>query len=141
MRSVKAIFIKQVKDMAKNLSVLIMFVIVPFIAFVMTEFIARGNNDIPDSMFVITMSSIFVGTLVQPACTIIAEDREKKSLRFLIIAGVKPLAYLLGIGGATFTVSIFSSLALGYIGGFSQDEFMTFMAVRKASLEFYTHSK
>jgi ABC-2 type transport system permease protein len=80
-------------------------------------------------MFATMMASIFVGTLVQPACTIIAEDREKKSLRFLIIAGVKPLAYLLGIGGATFTVSVFSSLALGYIGGFSPDEFMAFMAV------------
>jgi len=130
MRSVKAIFIKQAKDMTKNLSVLIMFIIFPLAAFAMTEFTVRGGHDVADAMFATMMASIFVGMgVVQSACTVIAEDREKKSLRFLVIAGVKPLAYLLGIGGVIFTVSIFSSLAFGYIGGFNRDEFIAFMVV------------
>ena len=130
MRSVKAIFIKQAKDMTKNFSVLAMFVIFPLVAFGMTHFVARGNDDISDTMFTTMMASIFVGmALIQSACTIIAEDREKKSLRFLVIAGVKPLAYLLGIGGVIFIASLFSSLAFGYIGGFARDEFIAFMAV------------
>ena len=130
MRSVQAIFTKQAKDMTKNFSVLIMFVIFPLVAFGMTHFVAQSNDDIPDTMFVTMMASIFVGmALIQSASTIIAEDREKKSLRFLVIAGVKPLAYLLGIGGVIFIASVFSSLAFGYIGGFSQDEFVAFMAV------------
>ncbi|MCL2357852.1 MAG: ABC transporter permease [Defluviitaleaceae bacterium] len=130
MRSVQAIFVKQAKDMTKNFSVLIMFVIFPLVAFGMTHFVARGNDDISDTMFTTMMAGIFVGmALIQSACTVIAEDREKKSLRFLVIAGVKPLAYLLGIGGVIFIASVLSSLAFGYIGGFSQDEFIAFMLV------------
>ncbi|MCL2226007.1 MAG: ABC transporter permease [Oscillospiraceae bacterium] len=130
MRGVKAIFIKQAKDMTKNFSVLIMFVLFPVVAFGMTHFVARGNDDISDTMFTTMMASIFVGmALIQSACTVIAEDREKKSLRFLVIAGVKPLAYLLGIGGVILTASVISSFAFGYIGGFGQGEFVAFMAV------------
>jgi len=130
MRSVQAIFVKQAKDMIKNFSVLVLFIIFPLVAFGMTHFVAQGNDDIPDTMFTTMMASVFVGmALIQSACTVIAEDREKKSLRFLVIAGVKPLAYLLGIGGVIFIASVISSLAFGYIGGFSQNEFIAFMLV------------
>ena len=130
MRSIQAIFVKQAKDMTKNFSVLSMFVIFPLVAFAMTHFVARGNYDIPDTMFSTMMASIFAGmALIQVACNVIAEDREKKSIRFLVIAGVKPLAYLTGVGGVIFVASVFSSLAFGYIGGFAQDEFIAFMLV------------
>jgi len=130
MKSVNAIFIKQAKDMRKNISVLIMFVIFPVVAFVMTEFVARGNPDIPDSMFTSMMAGIFLGMgLIQSACGVIAEDKEKNSLRFLVIAGVKPSAYLLGIGGVIFMASLLTSLAFAFIGGFLESEFAAFMAV------------
>jgi len=130
MRSVQAIFVKQAKDMTKNFSVLSMFVIFPLVAFAMTHFVARGNYDISDTMFTTMMASVFAGmALIQVACSVIAEDREKKSIRFLIIAGVKPLAYLMGIGGVILIASLISSLAFGYIGGFAQDEFIAFMLV------------
>jgi len=128
MRSVNAIFIKQAKDMFKNFSVLVMFIIFPLVAFAMTHFVAQGNDDIPDGMFATMMASIFVGmALLQSACTVIAEDREKKSLRFLVLAGVNPLSYLLGIGGVIFVASIFTSLAFAYIGNHA--EFVPFMAI------------
>jgi len=130
MNSVKAIFKKQVKDMTKNYSVLIMFVIFPIVAFVMTRFVASGNDDIPDAMFTTMMAGIFIGmSLIQSACGVIAEDREKKSLRFLVIAGVKPMSYLLGVGGVILIAGLLTSLAFGYISGFERDEFLAFMAV------------
>ena len=139
MRSIKAIFIKQIKDMMKNFSVLVMFVIFPLVAFVMTEFVASGNPDIPDTMFTSMMAGIFIGMgLIQSACGVIAEDREKKSLRFLVIAGVKPSSYLIGIGGVIFAISLLTSLAFAFIGGFIpinnsgsflESEFVAFMAV------------
>jgi ABC-2 type transport system permease protein len=61
--------------------------------------VAKADPGIPNSMFVTQFSTIFAGmTLVTTVCTLIAEDKEKKSLRFLIMAGVKPQEYLLGIG-------------------------------------------
>jgi len=137
MRSVKAVFKKQAKDMLKNTSVLITFVIFPIVAFVMTEFVARGNYDMPDTMFVTMMAGIFIGMgLIQSACGIIAEDREKKSLRFLVMAGVKPMSYLIGIGGVIIIAALVTSLAFAFIGGlisfdggFVPHELAAFMAV------------
>jgi len=130
MRATKAIFIKQAKDMFKNFSVLIMFILFPVVAFAMTALVARGNPDIPDSMFTTMMASIFIGmALIQSASAVIAEDRETKALRFLVIAGVKPHSYLLGIGGVIFAASLFTSVAFGLIGGFNQGEFWAFMAI------------
>jgi len=135
MASVKAIFIKQTKDMTKNVSVLIMFIIFPLVALAMTELVARGgaagmSEYISDTMFVTMMASVFIGmALVQCSSGIIAEDRETKSLRFLVIAGVKPHSYLLGIGGVVFTASLITSVAFGLIARFDQSEFLAFMAV------------
>jgi len=130
MRAIKAIFIKQAKDMLKNFSVLVMFILFPVVAFAMTVLVARGNPDIPDNMFTLMMASIFIGmALIQSASAVIAEDRETKALRFLVIAGVKPHSYLLGIGGVIFVASLFTSVAFGLIGGFNQSEFLSFMAI------------
>jgi len=129
MRSVKAIFKKQIKDILKNMGVLIQFAIFPVVAFAMTELVALGNEDIPDTMFITMMASIFVGmALIPTVAGIVAEDREKKSLRFLVMAGVKPSGYLLGIGGVIFGISLLPSLAFTLMGRFGSEEFWLFMA-------------
>jgi len=129
MRSVKAIFNKQLKDILKNLGVLIQFIIFPVVAFAMTQLVALGNEDIPDTMFITMMASIFVGmALIPTVAGIVAEDRERQSLRFLVMAGVKPSGYLLGIGGVIFCVSLLPSLAFALMGRFSSEEFLLFMA-------------
>ena len=130
MRTIKAIFIKQAKDMLKNFSVLIMFILFPLVAFAMTALVSDGMEGMPESMFTTMMASIFIGmSLIQSTTAVIAEDRENKSLRFLVIAGVKPHSYLLGIGGVIFVASFFTSVAFGFIGRFNQSEFLAFMAI------------
>ena len=130
MKSVQAIFTKQALDMFKNKEVLIQFIIFPLVAFVMTELVAKKNTDIPYNMFVLMMSSIFTGmALLTTMSSIIAEDKERKSLRFLVIAGVKPYEYLLGIGGVIFTASMLVSLTFGLMGNFSPENFGKFIAV------------
>ena len=130
MRSVKAIFMKQLKDTFKNLAVLVQFIIYPVVGFAMTQLVALENDYIPDTMFVTMMSSIFVGmALIPTAAGIIAEDRATKSLRFLVMAGIKPPAYLLGISGVILSISLLPSLAFTLMGRFSGNEFLLFMAV------------
>ena len=130
MRNIKAIFKKQLKDIMKNMGVLLQFIIFPVVAFAMTELVAVGHEDMPDTMFITMMAGMFVGmALIPTAAGIIAEDREKKSLRFLVMAGVKPPAYLLGVGGVIFGLSFFPSLAFTLMGRFSGEEFGIFMAV------------
>lgn len=77
----------------------------------------------------IMQAIIFAGMgLIPVVAGIIAEDIEKKSLRFLIMAGVKPSSYLLGIGGVLFFFSLLTSVAFAFIGGFGGWEFWLFSA-------------
>ena len=60
MKSIQAIFAKQAKDMLRNPSVLVMFVVFPAVAFIMTVFVTIPENELaPDNMFVTMMASIF----------------------------------------------------------------------------------
>ena len=144
MRSVKAIFKKQLKDIIKNPAVLIQFIIFPFITFAMNsimvtdfdfegvpydiaEMILAGMPNMPN--MVTMQAAIFAGMgLITAISGIISEDMEKKSLRFLAMAGVKPMSYLIGVSGVTFLISFFTSAAFGLIGGFSGLDFWIFTA-------------
>ena len=108
----KAIFIKQYKDVSKNSDVVSQFVIFPFLAFIMTSVVDMGMPGISPSFFVTMFAGMFAGmAFISAVATAIAEDIEKNSLRFLLMAGVKSHEYLLGIGGIFLTIGMAGSLA------------------------------
>jgi len=138
MNSTKAVFKKQLKDLRSNAEVLVQFIIFPVVAFAMTQLIVRGDSEVVDlaaaglndNMFITMMAAMFVGMALIPfVAGIVAEDREKKSLRFMVMAGVKPPAYLLGVGGVILFASLFPSLAFVIIGRFMGAEFWIFIAL------------
>ncbi|MCL2632007.1 MAG: ABC transporter permease [Coriobacteriia bacterium] len=134
MRSAKAIFIRQATDLFKNRLVMVQYIIFPVVAFIFTEMVAKADESIPDYMFVSMFAAIFAGmTLVATTAGVIAEDRENKSLRFLIMAGVKPHEYLLGIGGVILAASFLVSLAFALMGGFSAANFARFLTIMMLS--------
>ena len=139
MGNVKAIFKKQLKSTLKSPETLIQFIIFPLLAFVMnllmvTDFEAEG---VPADIAAVLMANmpnmvtmqatIFAGMgLITVISGIIAEDMEKKSLRFLSMAGVKPGSYLIGVSGVILFVSFFTSIAFSFIGEFSGADFWIF---------------
>jgi hypothetical protein len=133
--SIKAIFIKQAKDMFKNPMVLVQFIIFPAVAFVMTRLIVlpdyeAGNDMFTTNMFVPMMAAVFAGmALIMSMAGIIAEDKELKSLRFLVIAGVKPHQYLIGTGGFVLLAGCVTSVVFALIGDFTLAESGKFLAV------------
>ena len=130
MRGTKAIFIKQTLDIFKNSMVMIQFVVFPIVAFVMTELVAKADDAIPDNMFITVFAPIFAGmSLLITTASIIAEDRERKSLRFLVMAGVKPYEYMMGIGGVILTAGLLVSVVFGVMGGFEGIVFIKFICV------------
>jgi ABC-2 type transport system permease protein len=131
MRSVKAVFTKQSKDMFKNPSVLIMFIIFPVVAFIMTSFVTIPENEfVKENMFVTMMSSIFAGMgLINSASAVISEDIERKSLRLLVMAGVKPHQNLLGVGGFLLLAGTVTSVIFSLIGGFTSTEAVKFLVI------------
>ena len=128
MQSIISIFIKQVQDILKNKGVLLQAVTFPALAFVLTNFVDLPH-DIPDSMFISLFAIMFVGlVMISNSATIIAEDRERKSLRFLMMAGVKSHQYLMGIGGVLLVFALaVSSLFAMMMPGFSLMERLIFL--------------
>lgn len=121
--------------MLRNAEVLVMFIVFPVVALVMTQLVAKSNNDIPNNMFVTMMAAIFAGMgLITSMAGIIAEDIERKSLRFLIMAGVRPHEYLIGIGGFILLVGSVTSIFFALIGDFTGEELIKFLVIMLLSV-------
>ena len=139
MKNAQAVFYKQLRDTLKSPTILIQFIIFPLVAFVMSRLAVPNLDGVPCDIaemlranmpnMVTMMATIFAGMgLITVVPGIITEDMEKKSLRFLVMAGVKPWSYLIGIGGVIFLAGLGTSVAFGVIGGFRGLDFMIFTA-------------
>ena len=114
MGAANAIFIKQLNDLPKNISVSLLYVLFPVLAFVMGS--VMGDMEIQAAMF----AASFVGiTPMIAICMTVAEDREYKGLRFLVMAGVKPYQYLLGLGSFVLLMSLLPLAVFVWLGGFT----------------------
>ena len=129
MRSIKAIFTKQAKDLIKSPMALVLFLVFPAVALIMTQLI--DVEDFPNNnLFVTMMAAIFAGMgLITAVADSIAEDIERKSLRFLVIAGVKPHQYLIGTGGFYLLAGTVTSVVFALIGDFTMQETLKFLAI------------
>ena len=125
MRSVIAIFNKQLSDLPKNMSVTLMFIMYPILAWILVNFMGDGD---PSLMLGIAMMSVGSLPLVAIANTI-AEDNEYKSLRFLVMAGVKPSQYLAGLAIFTLALCLLPMIAFGLIGQMAGMDLVVFVAL------------
>jgi ABC-2 type transport system permease protein len=128
MRAVSAIFTKQLNDFPKNISVAFLYVMYPVLAAVMSFFIPVEDGG--GAFFTMVFAMMFVGST--PMITIantIAEDNEYKSLRFLVMAGVKPHQYMLGLGSFVMIMSLLPLAAFAFIGGYNLETLMVFVPV------------
>ncbi|MCL2865203.1 MAG: ABC transporter permease [Lachnospiraceae bacterium] len=124
MNTIVAIFTKQMNDLPKNFSVLSLFVVWPLMALLFGSIM--GEPEIQAGTF----AAMLIGSGPMTAiANNVAEDNEYKGLRFLVMAGVKPWQYLLGLAGSIFLISAVSLALLAFIGGFSGDLLLRFIVV------------
>ena len=103
MRNVGVIFKKQLKDTLKNKTVLIQFIMFPLMTLVMEH--AISLPDMPELFFTKLFSVMYMGMApMTSAAAIISEEKEKNTLRALMMANVKPWEYLLGVGAYVWTL-------------------------------------
>ncbi len=128
MRNVAVIFQKQIKDTFKNKEILIQFVLFPLMAFIMEKLIQV--EELPQNYFVNMFASMFVGMapLVSIAA-VISEEKEKNTLRVLMMSGVKPSEYLLGVGSYIWIACMVGALAMGMTGNYKGRELVVFLVV------------
>jgi ABC-2 type transport system permease protein len=72
--------------------------------------------------------------LLPVAAGFIAEDIERKSLRFLMMAGVKPAPYLLGVGGVLYLISLLTSVAFALVGSYGGLDFLIFVTAMMSGI-------
>lgn len=97
MRNIRAILLKQLLDTLKNMQVMVLFIVYPAVSFVMIQ--AMGEQT-ESRYFFLSMFAVMhcVFTPIVSTAAALAEEKEKNTLRVLILSGVKAQEYLFSIG-------------------------------------------
>ena len=128
MNKMSAVFYKQVKDTFKNKSVFIQFVMFPLMAIIMQ--CSVKINGMPENYFVTLFASMYIAMApITSMAAIISEEKEKNTLRMLLMSNVKPMEYLLGIGSYVFLICMAGSFVFAKAGNYSGMDLVQFMAV------------
>ncbi len=128
MRNISVIFLKQLKDTLKNKAVLIQFVMFPLMAVIMENAVEIDN--MPEKFFVKLFSVMFVG-MAPLTCisSIISEEKEKNTLRALMMSNVKPFEYLCGIGSYVWLMCMAGTTVFAMCGEFSGKSLGIFLLI------------
>ena len=128
---IKAILWKQIKDTLKNKTILIQFVMFPVMTVIMENAIEIQN--MPEHFFANLFAIMYVGMApLTSIAAIIAEEKEKNTLRVLQMSNVKGGEYLLGNLIYIFVMCMIGSLVIGLAGGYTGKTLLTFMAIMAA---------
>lgn len=102
---------KQLKDTLKNKTVLIQFILFPLMTLIMEN--AIRLDGMPPLFFTKLFSVMYIGMAPLTAtAAIIAEEKEKNTLRVLTMANVRSWEYLLGVGVYVWTLCMGGALVM-----------------------------
>lgn len=105
---------KQLKDTLKNKTVLIQFIMFPVLGIIMTKAIQIEN--MPENFFVNLFVTMYIGMApLTSISAIISEEKEKNTLRVLLMANVSPVQYLIGIGSYVFLACMLGGVVFCYL--------------------------
>ena len=128
MTNILSIFQKQIKDTFKNKTVLIQFVMFPVMTIVMENSV--NMEGVMEHFFAILFATMFIGMApLSSMAAIISEEKEKNTLRVLMMANVKPIEYLIGVGSYIWTACMIDALVIGIGGNYKGKELLTFLAI------------
>lgn len=103
MKNIIIIIKKQFKDTIKNKTVLIQFILFPIMTLIMKNTIEMEG--MPELFFTKLFSIMYIGMAPLTAvAAIISEEKEKNTLRVLMMANVAPWQYLVGVGIYVWTI-------------------------------------
>ena len=124
MKNITAVFLKQIKETFRNKTILIQFLMFPVMVIIMENAIKLEN--MPEHFFVKLFAVMFVG-MAPLTCmsAIISEEKEKNTLRALMMSNVKPFEYLIGVGAYVFIMCIIGAVVFAVCGGYELLEWIT----------------
>lgn len=128
MRSMTAVLWKQIKDTFKNKEILIQFLMFPIMTVIMERFI--NIDGMPENYFTNLFGVMFVGMApLTSTASIIAEEKEKNTLRALLMSNVKPWEYIVGVGLYIWCICMVGAGVIGYAGGHTGEMYARFMLI------------
>lgn len=128
MRNVSAVFRKQIKETLKNKTILIQFLLFPVLTPIMESTVKIEN--MPGRFFVTLFAVMFVG-MAPLTCmsSVISEEKEKNTLRALMMSNVKPVQYLLGVGIYVWLMCMAGAVMFAVCGEYTGSDFAEFMLI------------
>jgi len=126
MKNIKAVFLKQIIDTVKNKTVFIQFLMFPIMVVIMEN--AINIEDMPKHFFVKLFAVMYVG-MAPLTCmsAIISEEKEKNTLRVLMMSNVKPWQYLAGTGAYVFIMCMAGTAVFSVVGEYKGTELAIFL--------------
>ena len=133
MRNIAAVFSKQLKETLKNKSILIQFLMFPVMVSIMENAIVLEG--MPEHFFVKLFAVMFVG-MAPLTCmsSILSEEKEKNTLRALMMSNVHPFEYLIGIGLYVWLMCMVGAAVFAVTGGYESKDFLMFMVIMAAGI-------
>lgn len=128
MRNAAAIFQKQIKDTLKNKEILIQFMMFPVLTLIMEN--AVHIEEMPEHFFTNLFSVMYVGMApLTSMAAVISEEKEKNTLRVLLMSNVKPAEYLSGIGSYIWLICMTGACVIGVGSGYRGSVWCRFMLI------------
>lgn len=128
MSNIIAIFKKQLKDTFKNKTVFIQFIMFPALTLIMNHVVAIEG--MPKNFFVNLFATMYIGMApLTSIAAIISEEKEKNTLRVLLMSNVKPYEYLLGIGSYLWFACMIGAAVICIAGSYKPQEIFAFMVI------------
>ena len=128
MSNVTAILKKQLKDTWGNKTVLIQFIMFPLLTLIMNR--AIKIDGMPENFFVNLFAVMYIGMApLTSMAAVIAEEKEKNTLRVLMMSNVKPYEFLLGIGSYVWAACMIGAVVICMAGSYKPQERLYFMMI------------
>lgn len=128
MRNMSAVFLKQMKETLKNKTILIQFLMFPVMTIILEN--AIKMEDMPEHYFAKMFAVMFVGMApLSSLSAIISEEKEKDTLRALMMSNVKAYEYLLGVGVYVWVMCMVGALIFAVCAEYSGMDFLVFILI------------
>ena len=127
-RHMMAILWKQLKDTTSNKEILVQFLMFPMMTIVMEK--AVKIDGMPAHYFANLFGVMYIAMApITSMASIISEEKEKNTLRVLLMSNVKPMEYLVGVGVYIWTICIMGVAVIATATGYEGKDWMKFVAV------------
>ena len=128
MKHIFAVLWKQIRDTLKNKEILVQFVMFPVLTLIMENVVEVEG--MPDQFFTNLFGVMFIGMApLTSMASIISEEKEKNTLRALMMSNVKPVEYLVGVGFYNWYICMLGACVIGFAGGHTGAAFGKFIFI------------